>query len=201
MTSLKAVRIAAWVAVVAVVAIVAAILVTKEFGGDSPGVMVAGVGGPFTLTDQHGTTVTDADLKGHPSAMFFGYTFCPDVCPTTLFDLTTLMHDLGPQADKLKVYFVTVDPERDTQQVLADYLQAFDPRIVGLTGTREEIDQILKDYRVFSRKVPQDDGSYLMDHTATVYLLDSKGTLAGTIDYQEKSETALVKLKRLTEGS
>ena len=201
MTSLKAVRIAAWIAVIAVAAVTVAIVGMKEFGGDSPGVMIAGVGGPFTLTDQHGTTVTDADLKGHPSAMFFGYTFCPDVCPTTLFDLTTLMKDLGPEADKLKVYFVTVDPERDTQKVLADYLQAFDPRIAGLTATREEIDQMLKDYRVFSRKVPQDDGSYLMDHTATVYLLDSKGTLTGTIDYQEKSETALAKLKRLIEGS
>lgn len=201
MTPLKSVRIAAWVAVVAVVAIAAAMLVTKEFGGDSPGVMVAGVGGPFTLTDQHGTTVTEADLKGHPSAIFFGYTFCPDICPTTLFDLTTLMHDLGPKADRLKVYFVTVDPERDTRQVLADYLQAFDPRIVGLTGTRAEVDQMLKDYRVFSRKVPQDDGTYLMDHTATVYLLDSQGTFTGTIDYQEKSETALAKLKRLIAGS
>jgi len=201
MRSLKAVRVAAWIAVVAVGAIAATILVTKEFGGESPGVLVASVGGPFTLTDQRGTTVTDADLKGHPSAMFFGYTFCPDVCPTTLFDLTTLMRDLGPEADELKVYFVTVDPERDTQKVLADYLQAFDPRIEGLTGTREEIDRMLKDYRVFSRKVPQDDGSYLMDHTATVYLLDSKGTFTGTIDYQEKSETALAKLKRLIEGS
>jgi len=201
MTPLKAVRLAAWTAVVAVGAIAAAILVTKEFGGDSPGVMVASVGGPFTLTDQHGARVTETDLKEHPSAMFFGYTFCPDVCPTTLFDLTTLMRDLGPEADKLKVYFVTVDPERDTQQVLADYLQAFDPRIVGLTGTREETDQMLKDYRVFSRKVPQDDGTYLMDHTATVYLLDSQGTFTGTIDYQEKSETALAKLKRLIAGS
>jgi protein SCO1 len=201
MTPLKAVRLAAWIAVAAVVAIAGTILGMKEFGGDSPGVVVASVGGPFSLTDQDGATVTDADLKGHPSAMFFGYTSCPDVCPTTLFDLTTLMRDLGPEADKLRVYFVTVDPERDTQKVLADYLRAFDPRIVGLTGTREQIDQMLKDYRVFSRKVPQDDGTYLMDHTATVYLLNLRGTLTGTIDYQEKSDAALAKLKRLIEGA
>lgn len=201
MNALKTVRLAAWMAVVAVVAAAATIFLVKEFGRDSPAVMVANIGGPFALTDQNGTRVTEADLEGHPSAMFFGYTFCPDVCPTTLFELTTLMQDLGPEADRLKVYFVTVDPERDTQAVLANYLQAFDPRIVGLTGTREEIDQMLKAYRVFARKVPHDDGTYLMDHTATVYLLDSQGTFTGTIDYQEKPETALAKLKRLIERS
>jgi protein SCO1 len=200
MKSVRIIRYVAWAAVAVVIAAVGTILVMNQMG-ESPVVAVATVGGPFTLTDQHGNKVTEAALKGHPSAMFFGYTFCPDVCPTTLFDLTTLMKDLGPEADKLKVYFVTVDPERDTKQVLADYLQAFDPRIIGLTGTREEIDQTLKAYRVFARKVPQDGGGYLMDHTATVYLLDQNGAFTGTIDYQEKTETALAKLKRLIEGS
>ncbi len=115
--------------------------------------------------------------------------------------MTLWLQDLGDDGDKLKVYFVTVDPERDTQQTMADYLQAFDPRIVGLTGSREAIDQILKDYRVYSRKVPGEDGTYTMDHTATVYLLDSKAQFVSTVDYQEKPETALAKLKRLVASS
>ena len=133
--------------------------------------------------------------------MFFGYTFCPDICPTTLYDMTTLMEALGPDADKLKVYFVTVDPERDTQEAMAEYMSAFDPRFTGLTGSREEIDRILSAYRVYSRKVPRDEGPYLMDHTASVYLLDGEGKLTGTLDYQEATETALAKLKRLIGSS
>jgi protein SCO1 len=163
--------------------------------------LASAIGGPFTLTDQHGATVTEASLKGHPSAMFFGFTFCPDVCPTTLSDLTVLMQKLGPDADKLKVYFVTVDPERDTQDQLAAYLQAFDPRFLGLTGSRPAIDQMLKAYRVYSKKVPTDGGSYTMDHTASVYLLDANGQLTGTLDYHEKEETAVAKLKRLVGGA
>ena len=142
--------------------------------------------------------MTEAALKGHPSAMFFGYTFCPDICPTTLYDMTTLMEALGPDADKLKVYFVTVDPERDTQEAMAEYLSAFDPRFTGLTGSREEIDRIIVGLSgLFARRCERDKGPYLMDHTASVYLLDGEGKLTGTLDYQEATETALAKLKRL----
>ncbi|MCB1494574.1 MAG: SCO family protein [Bauldia sp.] len=197
MTAMKTVRYVLWAAVAVVVAGAAAIFVINQLDEDSPPANVASIGGPFSLTDQHGETVTEADLKGHPSAMFFGYTFCPEVCPTTLLEMTSMMEKLGPDADKLKVYFVTVDPERDTQSVLAEYLQAFDPRIVGLTGSREAIDQALSAYRVFSRKVERDKGPYLMDHTAGVYLLNSDGTFTGTIAYQEDEETAMAKLKRL----
>ena len=197
MTAMKTVRYVLWAAVAVVVAGAAAIFVINQLDEDSPPANVASIGGPFSLTDQHGETVTEADLKGHPSAMFFGYTFCPEVCPTTLLEMTSMMEKLGPDADKLKVYFVTVDPERDTQSVLAEYLQAFDPRIVGLTGSREAIDQALSAYRVFSRKVERDKGPYLMDHTAGVYLLNSDGTFTGTIAYQEDEETAMAKLERL----
>ena len=107
------------------------------------------------------------------------------------------MGDLGPDADKLKVYFITVDPERDTQEAMASYMQAFDPRFTALTGTRPQIDQVIKEYRIYSRKVPGDDGSYTMDHTATVFLLNAKAELVSTIDYQEKTDKALAKLKRL----
>ena len=196
MNTLRIVRYAVWAAVIVLLVAIGAVLYLRD-KGDGPLLAGAIGGGPFSLVDQTGAPVTEAALKGHPSAMFFGYTFCPDICPTTLYDMTTLMEALGPDADKLKVYFVTVDPERDTQQVMAEYLSAFDPRFTGLTGSREEIDRILSSYRVYSRKVPRDEGPYLMDHTATVYLLDDAGKLTGTLDYQEASETALAKLKRL----
>jgi protein SCO1/2 len=194
MERLKAVRYVLWAVVVAAAVAAAWMMIAPK---QAP-FATADIGGPFTLIDQKGATVTEAALKGHPSAMFFGYTFCPDVCPTTLSDLTLYMQELGADADRLKVYFVTVDPERDTQATMASYLEAFDPRIVGLTGARPAVDAMLKEYRVYSRKVEGKDGApYTMDHTATVYLLDSNGQLVGTLDYQEKPEIAMAKLKRL----
>jgi protein SCO1/2 len=133
--------------------------------------------------------------------MYFGYTYCPDVCPTTLADLTQWMSDLGDDADKLKVYFITVDPERDTQDVIASYMQAFDARFTALTGTRPQIDKVIKEYRIYARKVPGEDGSYTIDHTATVFLLNSRAELVSTIDYQEQTEKALAKLKRVIGAS
>jgi protein SCO1 len=200
MNTLRVVRYVTWAAV-AIIALAAAIVAWQWYGGGVQRIAAASIGGPFTLTDQTGATVTDAALKGHPTAMFFGYTFCPDVCPTTLFEMTGWLEKLGPDADKLKVYFVTVDPERDTQEALASYLSAFDPRIAGLTGSQEAIDKIVKEYRVYARKVPLDSGGYVMDHTASIYLLDSDAVFTGTIDYQEDPDTALQKLKRLIETS
>jgi protein SCO1/2 len=196
MTSLRTIRYAVWAAVVVALAVIAGTFYWQSQGGG--GKLAASlIGGPFTLTDQHGATVTEAALKGHPSAMFFGYTYCPDVCPTTLYDLSQYLKQLGPDGDKLKVYFVTVDPERDTQAQMATYLGSFDPRITGLTGSRPAIDQVLKEYRIYSKKVPQDDGNYIMDHSASVYLFDKDGTFTSTLDYQEKPDVALAKLKRL----
>jgi protein SCO1/2 len=196
MNMLRLTRTAVWVAIAVLVCVLAAVFVFSQRGGP-PLTTATQIGGPFSLSDQRGNTVTEAALRGHPSALFFGYTYCPDVCPTTLADLTGWLADLGPDADRLKVYFITVDPERDTRETIASYLQAFDPRIIGLTGSREAIDQILKDYRVYSRKVPGADGSYTMDHTATVYLLDKDGQFVSTLDYQERPDVALAKLKRL----
>ncbi len=204
MNALRAVRLAAWAAV-GVAAIVLALVVLRPFGvemfgGGSPlpNMASASIGGPFKLVDNKGETVTEQSLKGHPTAMFFGYTFCPYVCPTTLTEMTALMEKLGPAADKLKVYFVTVDPERDTEEQLSAYLDAFDPRFRGLTGDRPAIDEMLKAYRVYSKKVEGGDPEYyLMDHTASVYLLDTDGKFVGTLAYQEKEETALAKLKQL----
>jgi protein SCO1/2 len=200
-STLRTVRAVAWAtALVLAAALVWLVVLNKpgEVGGD---MLAARIGGPFALVDQTGATVTEAALKGHPSALFFGYTFCPDVCPMTLSDMTAWLMDLGAEGDKLKVYFITVDPERDTEQQMAEYLQAFDPRIIGLTGSRPAIDQIIKEYRVYARKVPGEEGAYSMDHTAAVYLLDSEANFVGTVDYQEDHDTALAKLKRLIERS
>jgi protein SCO1/2 len=201
MNALRFIRYAAWGAV-AIVAAASLYVAWQWQNGTGPGrLSVASIGGPFSVVDQTGQPVTDASLKGHPSAMFFGYTYCPDVCPTTLFEMTAWLETLGPEADKLKVYFVTVDPERDTQEQMASYLSAFDPRISGLTGSPAAIERMIKAYRIYSRKVPVDGGSYIMDHTASVYLLNSNGVFVGTIDYKESPETAVAKLKRLVERS
>jgi protein SCO1/2 len=199
MTTLSAIRYAAWAAVAAALAIFGTVAWLQYAGGGR--IAAASIGGPFSLTDQHGATVTEAALKGHPTALFFGYTFCPDVCPTTLFEMTGWLKELGPDGDKLKVYFVTVDPERDTQETLASYLSAFDPRITGLTGSPQAIETMTKAYRIYARKVPLDGGGYVMDHTASVYLLDGDAVFTGTIDFQENPDTALAKLRRLIESS
>lgn len=197
MNALRIVRYAAWGAV-AIAAIALGYATWQwQHGGGVDRLAASSIGGPFTLIDQHGNTVTEAVLKGHPSVMFFGYTFCPDVCPTTLFEMTGWLDKLGPDADKLGIYFVSVDPERDTEKTLAEYLSAFDPRITGLTGSTEAVAEIVKGYRVYARKVPLDSGGYVMDHTATIYLLDSEAVFTGTIDYQEDPDTALKKLRRL----
>ena len=198
MKALKAIRIVVWAAVILLGGAIIWSVVVDKLPGSGGGITAASIGGPFQLVDQKGAPVTEAALQGHPSALFFGYTFCPDVCPTTLADMTIWLKDLGAGGDKLKAYFVTVDPERDTQAAMASYLESFDPRITGLTGPRPAIDAMLKEYRVYSRKVEGTDGApYAMDHTASVYLLDDKAQFVGTVDYQEKPETVLEKLKRL----
>lgn len=146
------------------------------------------LGGAFTLTAQDGRTVTESDLRGHPSVIFFGYTHCPDVCPTALYEMTQVYQALGADADKLKTYFITVDPERDTQALLATYLSSFDPRITGLTGTSEQIQQAIKAYRVYARKVDNKSGDYLMDHTALIYLMDKQGRFIASLNLDRAPE-------------
>ncbi|GEO17894.1 SCO family protein [Microvirga aerophila] len=157
------------------------------------------IGGPFKLTTQDGKPFTDENLKGKPFAVFFGFTHCPEVCPTTLYDLTQDLAALGKDADNLRVAFVTVDPARDTPELLKTYLASFDPRIVGLTGTEEEIAATAKAYKVYYRKVPT-DSDYTMDHTATIFLMDSKGDFYGTSNFQESQDIRRGKLKKLVEN-
>jgi protein SCO1/2 len=157
------------------------------------------IGGPFKLTTQDGKPFTDENLKGKPFAVFFGFTHCPEVCPTTLYDLTQDLAALGKDADNLRVAFVTVDPARDTPELLKTYLASFDPRIVGLTGTEEEIAATAKAYKVYYRKVPT-DSDYTMDHTATIFLMDSRGDFYGTSNFQESQDIRRGKLKKLVEN-
>lgn len=154
------------------------------------------IGGPFRLTSHEGKTFTDQDLKGKPFAVFFGFTHCPEVCPTTLYDLTQDLAALGKDADKMRVAFITVDPAQDTPELMKTYLASFDPRIVGLTGTEEEIAAVAKAYKVYYRKVPTESG-YTMDHTATILLMDSKGEFYGTSNFQESQEVRRQKLRQL----
>ncbi|MGA0594318.1 SCO family protein [Enterovirga sp. CN4-39] len=158
---------------------------------------VQGIGGPFALMSHKGELVTEATLRGRPFLVFFGFTHCPVVCPTTLFDVTDLLKELGPDADRLQALFVTVDPERDTSEVLAEYMRSFDERILALRGTAVETDAAVRAYGAEYRKVPLGSDSYTVDHTATVYVMDHAGRLATTLDMHEPRETRLAKLRRI----
>lgn len=157
----------------------------------------AAVGGPFTLTAADGSTVTDQTLKGRPFALFFGFTRCPDVCPTTLARLAKLRGQMGAKGEKLQLVFVSVDPESDTPADIGQYTAMFGTPIVGLTGTAQQIAQIAKAYKIYYAKVPQDGGNYTVDHSATVFLMDRDGRLESTLDMKDSDEAALDKLNRL----
>ncbi len=156
-----------------------------------------GIGGPFALTDQTGRAVTERDFRGRPMAVFFGFTHCPDICPTTLGEFAAYMETLGPDADRMHWVFITVDPERDTPEHLARYLTLFDARVRGLTGTEAQAAQAARSIRVAFRRVPLEGGGYTMDHTASTFLLDAQGRFAGTIDFHEPDAVAVEKLRGL----
>jgi protein SCO1 len=173
-----------------------ALLLLREQTAE-PGVpQAAAIGGPFRLIDQDGRTVTEADLKGRPSLVFFGFTHCPDVCPTTLFDISQIIAALGPDADRTRAVFITVDPERDTQDVLKGYLSSFDPHVSGLTGDLPAITQVAKEYRAYFKKVPLDGGDYTMDHTAIVYLMDKDGKFVSPFNMKRTAEVAAADLRK-----
>ena len=146
------------------------------------------IGGAFRLTAHDGRIVSEKDLAGSPSVVFFGYTHCPDVCPTALFEMTQVYAALGPDADRLKTYFVTIDPERDDQALLSLYLSSFDPRIVGLTGSPADVQTMVKAYRVYARKIDDKNGGYTMDHTALVYLMDKQGRFVSSLNLDRAPE-------------
>jgi protein SCO1 len=166
---------------------------TGNFGA---GPATSAIGGPFRLIDQNGNAITDGDYKGRPFLVFFGYTHCPDVCPTTLFDVSEVMRVLGKDADRTGALFVTVDPERDTPAVMKDYLSSFDPHLRGATGDRVAIDAVEKAYRVYAKKVPMENSDYTMDHTALVYLMDKQGRFVTPFSLKRRPEEAAADLRR-----
>lgn len=197
--SLRPVSIGLWV----LVALVAATVALRMYAAATPGNSVTGsvrqIGGPFQMTDVREGSVTQADFLGRPTAMFFGFTSCPDVCPTMLGQMTIWLDDLGPLADRIQPIFVSVDPERDTAEIVAEYLTAFDPRIIGLVGTPGQVASFAENYGVFYEKVPLDGGDYTMNHTAGILLFDADGAFSGVADYHDDPANALAKLRRLAE--
>jgi len=162
-----------------------------------PGVQqTAAIGGPFRLTDQDGATVTDRDFLGRPFLVFFGFTHCPDVCPTALFEISEIMRKLGPDAERMRAAFITADPERDTPQALKDYMSSFDSRLKGLTGDLDAITAVAKAYRVYFKKVPLEGDGYTMDHTAIVYLMDKEGRFVAPFSLKRTTEAAAAELRK-----
>ena len=161
----------------------------------STGPALAAVGGPFHLVDQDGKAVSDEDMKGRPFLVFFGFTHCPDVCPTALFDMSQVLHALGPDAGRIGALFITVDPERDTPAVLKDYLSNFDPHLRGLTGDPAAVNAALKAFRVYAKKVPLESGEYTMDHTAVVYLMDKNGRFVAPFNMKRTAEAEVADLR------
>jgi protein SCO1/2 len=158
------------------------------------------IGGPFALASARGGTVDTRSLAGRPYAVFFGFTHCPEVCPTTLYDMSNSLASLGDAAKDFRVFFITVDPERDTLATMKDYVSNFDPRIEALVPTADQLKQLASEFRVYYAKVPTSDGSYTMDHTASVFLFGRDGRFAGTLAYDEAADTKQAKLKRLLGG-
>lgn len=178
-----------------VLAIIAGIAwVVIDIGGGQPA-----IGGPFALTDHNGKRVTDQDLRGKPTIIYFGYAYCPDVCPTSLLLMQTAVDQLGPQAAaKVNLVFITVDPERDTPASLKEYVGQFGPTMIGLSGTAEQVAAAAKAFRVYYQKVPGKDGApYLMDHSSIFYVMDRNFRFVKHFTHQSKAEDIAAALKPL----
>ena len=200
------IRLAAWIAVAFLAAGLAVFYMTDRLGKLDPPATSATpllpLEGAFELTTQHGEKFTEANLTGKPSIVFFGFTNCPDICPTGLFELSELLKELENDADKVQVLFVTVDSKRDTQEIVRDYLKAFDPRIIGLTGVKEDIDRAVKTFNAFYEIIPgtgPDD--YSVNHTGGMFLIDEQMRFVGTLDGHEEIKTRITKIRRLIEAS
>jgi protein SCO1 len=199
LNALRLVRYVSWGAIAIITAALLYVLLNPRQTEQGTG--VASIGGPFRLAAHDGRLVSDADLRGRPFALFFGFTHCPDVCPTSMLEITNDMNALGAATKDFRVYFVTVDPARDTAALLKEYLGSFDPRITGLIPKDEaELAAMARAYRAIYRKVDTPSG-YTMDHTASIYLMDAKGQFWGTLDSKETPQTRQAKLKRLLGSS
>lgn len=199
MHSLKLVRSIMWI----LVAVVAAIFMVTAYKEREPAPSTitatgkAAVGGHFSLISHEGKRIDNATLAGKPYLAFFGFTHCPDICPTTLFELTKIMKELGADADRLNVVLITVDPERDSQELLAAYMTSFDSRILALRGTREETDAVVKAFAAFAQKVPMDGGQYTMEHTAGVYVMDTNGEFSSLMRMDDTPEQKIKMIRNV----
>jgi protein SCO1/2 len=157
----------------------------------------AKLGASFELIDSNGNKITEAAFVGSPTVLFFGFTHCPTVCPLALHRLSLLIEKLGKDQNKLKAYFITLDPERDTWKVLNKYLTGFNNRIIGITGESEKIKILAKSWGIYSKKVPLDGDNYSIDHTALIFLLKNNGNFLKTIDFEDDFELSLKEIKKL----
>ena len=199
MTSAKAFRTAVW-GMAALVSVILGLMAYGSFRQQGDGFALANFGAPFKLAATKGGEIDSTTLKGKPYGLFFGFTHCPEVCPTTLFEMSAALKELGDQAKDFRLLFITVDPERDTVDGVKDYLANFDPRIEGLVPTMDQLPQVARAYHVYYKKQPTSDGSYTMDHTATLFLIDAQGNLKSTLSFDENRETRIEKLKKLLAG-
>ena len=159
--------------------------------------LASAIGGPFQLVDHNGKPFGDSDLKGKWHLVFFGYTHCPDTCPTTLNELALALDKLGPQRDRFGIVLISVDPERDTPEILKSYVASFDGPIVALTGTPDAVAQAAKAYRVYYAKHPRPDGGYDMDHSAVIYVMDPEGHFTATFTPDSPAEAIAQRLQKL----
>ncbi len=194
MMGVRLLRYGLWAAIAVLSLFLAITFANTRIGRQSEGPQL---GVPFNLIDQNGAPITEAAFKGHPTVLFFGFTHCPEVCPTTLFEMAGWLKTLGEEGKDLRAFFISVDPERDTPDVMKGYVSAFTDRITGITGKPDEVEKLLKGWKIYAKKVPTENGDYTMDHTATVILVDRDGRLKSTIDYKESPDVALKKLKLL----
>jgi protein SCO1/2 len=197
---MRNVRLVLWGAVALALAGLAWLML-RPAPGPMPTVQSSGaiaIGGPFTLTGADGRPFASSRLNGRPAAIFFGFTHCPDVCPTTLARLTKLRRSLGKGDDALAIVFITVDPERDGPKEVGAYSALFDTPVIGLTGSPDQIARVKQQFGVYSEKTPMPAGDYGVAHTATVFLMDRNGQFQSTIAAEENDAAALAKLKRLT---
>ncbi|WIJ24536.1 SCO family protein [Devosia sp. RR2S18] len=193
--SLRTFRIVLWSLVVVV-----AVAATALYLFRPPARPLGLTGQEFALASTQGGTFTQEDLRGAPSLVFFGYTFCPDVCPTTLAETTAIRQELGLTPEQLRIIFVTVDPERDTLDVVKSYVEGYDPSVIGLVGDADQTEDVKAAFGAFSEKAGEpNDPYYLVNHTASTFLIDADGSFEGTIAYEEARDTAVAKVRRLVE--
>ncbi len=159
--------------------------------------LASAIGGPFRLVDQNGRAVTNTELEGKWLLVYFGYTHCPDACPTTLNNIAVALHDLGTKRDEVRPVFITIDPARDTPGVMKDYVTAFDAPILALTGTAAQVARAANDYRVYYAKHPEPGGDYSMDHSSIVYVMDPKGRFTASFNGEDPPEQMAERLQKL----